>query len=151
MATGHARHLRGYLRQAFDRQMAQDTVEAESQVDRCIRLWQRPHKVCNLECESYTRQLSEITCHVPRHMNLGLGDVKASRGDAGESKPAGVCDETTQPRTGTAARVENADRGCSRGTQVAKFRVQNRTDLAIRIRMVPCEGEQVIGVTIGIA
>jgi hypothetical protein len=83
-------------------------------------------------------------------LNLHPGDVKTARGNGGKSQHVGACDETAQPRTRTATRVENTNRAGAGSTQVGQFRLKESPDPTVGIRVQAVKGKQVRRIAIGV-
>src|ERR1700720_4069702 len=121
--------------------MAEGAVEAESQIDGGIGFRQPVRKVCDVECEIHARKAGKSLGRQPRPFYLRLCDVKSARGNAAESERMCVHDQSAQPCTGSASRIEEPDRACAGSPQVGQFLLQYGPDAAIRVPVHSVKGK----------
>ena len=84
MPRRNACDLRRDIREPFNRQMAESTVQAERDIDRGIGLRQPVRKVCDVKCEIHARKAGKISSRQAGPLDLCLRNVKSARGDAAE-------------------------------------------------------------------
>ena len=101
--------------------MAESAVQAEGQVDGGIGVRQPVRKVCDVECEIHSRKAGKISGRQPRPLYLRLRDVESTRGNAAESERMCAYDQSAQPCTGSATRIEEPDRVGAGSPQVGQF------------------------------
>src|SRR5580698_3971371 len=121
--------------------MAERTVQAKSQIDRGIGFRQPVRKVRDVECETHARKAGRITGREPRPLYLRLCDVESTRGNAAESERMCEYDQSAQPCTGSATRIEEPDRACTGSLQVCQFLLQYGPDAAIRVSVQSVKGK----------
>jgi hypothetical protein len=147
MPSRHARDLRADLRQAGHRQMIEHAVKAKSEIDEGVRFRQSAPQICDLKCQADAGKAGESARHPSRGSNRKLSDIKATRGDRGESEQACVRNDAAQPCTEAAPGVENAERARTGGSQRAQFGLEERPEAPIRISVRTFEREQIPRIT----
>src|ERR1700716_2347339 len=130
--------------------MAERAVQAESQIDGGIGFRQPARKVRDVECEIHSRKAGKISGRQPRPLYLRLCDVESTRGDAAESERTCAYDQSAQPCTGSATRIEESDRACTGSPQVSQFRLQYGPDAPICICVHSVKGKWLRRVAIGV-
>src|ERR1700682_662028 len=121
--------------------MAERAVQAESQIDGGIGFRQPVRKVRDLECEIHSRNAGKISGRQPPPLYLRLCDVESTRGNAAESERMCAYDQSAQPCTGAATRIEEHDRACAGSPQVGQFLLQDGPDAAIRVPVHSVKGK----------
>src|SRR5271170_6937065 len=130
--------------------MAEGAVEAESQIDGGIGFRQPVRKVCDVECEIHSRKAGKSSGRQPGPFYLRLCDVKSTRGNAAESERVCVHDQSAQPCTGSASRIEEPDRACAGSPQVSQFLLQYGPDAAVCVRVHPVKSKWLRRIAISI-
>src|SRR6202165_2561905 len=130
--------------------MAESAVQAEGHIDRAIGFRQPVRKVCDVECEIHSRKAGKISGRQPCPLYLRLCDVESTRGNAAESERMCAYDQSAQPCTGSATRIEEPDRACTGSLQVCQFLLQYGPDAAIRVSVHSVKGKWLRRIAIGI-
>src|SRR6202045_2442047 len=130
--------------------MAERAVQAKSQIDGGTGFREPGRKVCHVECEIHSRKAGRISGRQPRPLYLRLCDVESTRGNAAESERMCPYDQSAQPCTGSATRIEEPDRACAGSPQVGQFLLQYGPDAAICVRVHSVKGKWLRGIAIGI-
>src|SRR5258708_10939656 len=130
--------------------MAESAVQAKSDIDRGIGFRQPVRKVCDVECEIHSRKAGKISGRQPRSLDLHLCDVKSTRAYAAEAERTRAYDQSAEPCTGSATRIEEPDRGCTGSPQVSQLCLQYSPDAPIRVRVHSVKGKWLRGIAIGI-
>src|SRR6202165_2990439 len=105
--------------------MAERAVQAKSQIDGGIGFRQPVRKVCDVECEIHSRTAGKISGRHPRPLYLRLCDVESTRGNAAESERMCAYDQSAQPCTGAATRIEEPARACAGGPRGGQCLMHN--------------------------
>jgi len=130
--------------------MAERAVQAESQIDGGIGFRQLVRKVCDVECEIHSRKAGKISRRQLRPLYLRLCYVESTRGNAAESERMCAYDQSAQPCTGSATRIEEPDRACAGSPQVGQFLLQYGPDAAICVRVHSVKGKWLRRIAISI-
>src|SRR6478752_4480506 len=121
--------------------MAESAVKAKRQIDRGIGFRQPAGEVCDFECEIHPREAGKISGSQLRPLYLRLCDVESARGNAAKSERMCAYDQSAQPCTGSATRIEQPDRACPRSPQVGQLLFEGGPDTAIGICVHPLKGK----------
>ena len=121
--------------------MAESAVQAKGQIDRGIAFRQPVGQVCDFEGESNPREAGKISASQLRPLYLRLCDVESARGNAAKAQRMCAHDQSAQPCTGSATRIEQPDRTRTRSPQVGQLLFQDGPDTAIRIGVHPLKGK----------
>jgi hypothetical protein len=92
ISSGNTREPRGNLGQNCGRQMTEDAVETQRDVDRRVGFWKRGGEIGDVKGEIDPGNSNKIAGQEASDLNLRIGDIEASCGDVGESECLCACD-----------------------------------------------------------